>query len=82
MTGEFMRVSMPTWLLKEGAVYLRKFVRNKGDPLCERVYLLDANPSYAHIQLFNGHESTVFTSDLTPSPVNGSFAMVAATSTC
>ena len=69
MTG----VSMPTWLLKEGPVYLRKFVRNKGDRLCERVYLLDANPSYAHIRLSNRHESTVSTSDLAPSPVNQNF---------
>ena len=69
MTG----VSMPTWLLKEGPVYLRKFVQNKGDPLCERVYLLDANPSYAHIRLSNGHESTVSTSDLAPSPENQNF---------
>ena len=66
MTG----VSMPAWLLKEGSVYLRKFIRNKSDPLCERVYLLDANPSYAHIRLSNGNETTVSTSDLAPVPEN------------
>ena len=37
------------------------------------MYLLDANPSYAHIRLSNGHESTASTSDLAPSPVNHNF---------
>ena len=69
MTG----VSMPAWLLKEGPVYLRKFIRNKSDPLCERVYLLDANPSYAHVCLSNGNETTVSTSDLAPVPENAYF---------
>ena len=69
MTG----VSMPAWLLKEGPVYLRKFIRNKSDPLCERVYLLDANPSYAHVRLSNGNETTVSTSDLAPVPENACF---------
>ena len=64
---------MPAWLLKEEPVYLRKFIRNKSDPLCERVYLLDANPSYAHVRLFNGKETTVSTSDLTPVPENAYF---------
>ena len=66
-------VSMPAWLLKEGPVYLRKFIRNKSDLLCERVYLLDANPSYAHIRLSNGNKTTVFTSDLAPVPENAYF---------
>lgn len=64
MTG----VSMPSWLLHQGPVYLRKFVRCKGDSLCERAYLIDANPSYAHIRLQDGRESTVSTSDLAPLP--------------
>ena len=71
MTG----VSMPAWLLKEGPVYLRKFIRNKSDPLCERVYLLDANPSHAHVRLSNGNETTVSTSDLAPVPENGILKM-------
>ena len=69
MTG----VSILAWLLKEGPVYLRKFIRNKSDPLCERVYLLDANPSYAHVRLSNGNETTVSTSDLAPVPENAYF---------
>ena len=67
MTG----VSMHAWLLKEGPVYLRKFIRNKSDPFCERVYLLDANPSY--VRLSNGNETTVSTSDLAPVPENAYF---------
>ena len=69
MTG----VSTPAWLLKEGPVYLRKFIRNKSDSLCERVCLLDANPSYAHVCLSNGNETTVSTSDLAPVPENAYF---------
>ena len=62
------RLSMPSWLMNQGPVLLRRFIRNKGDPLCERVLLLDANPSYVHIRLPNGRESTVSTSDLAPYP--------------
>ena len=69
MTG----VSMPAWLLKEGPVYVRKFIRNKSDPLCERVYLLDANPLYAHVRLSNANETTVSTNDLAPVPENAYF---------
>ena len=34
MTG----LSMPSWLMNQGPVLLRRFIRNKGDPLCERVF--------------------------------------------
>ena len=66
-------VSIPAWLLKEGPVYLRKFIRNKSDTLCERVYLFDANPSYAHVLLSNGNQTTISTSDLAPVPENSYF---------
>ena len=69
MTG----VSMPTWLLIEGPVYLCKFIRNKSDSLCECVYLLDANPLCAHVCLSNGNKTTVSTSDLAPVPENAYF---------
>ena len=59
--------SMPSWLLNEGPVLLRRFVRSKNDPLCDQVYLLDANPMHARIRLPDGRESTVSTSDLAPS---------------
>ncbi|XP_078487046.1 uncharacterized protein LOC144745128 [Ciona intestinalis] len=62
MTG----TSMPTWLLSPGQVLLRRYVRSKGDPLCEQVELLNANNSYANIRHNDGRESTVSTSDLAP----------------
>ena len=45
MTG----TSMPTRLLSSEIVLLGRFIRNKSDPQCEQVKLLDANPTYAHI---------------------------------
>ena len=42
---------MPMWLLTEGPVLLRRHVRNKGDPLCDEVLLLETNHWYAHIQI-------------------------------
>nr|XP_026689430.1 uncharacterized protein zf(cchc)-8 isoform X4 [Ciona intestinalis] len=64
MTG----TSMPTWLLSPGQVLLRRYVRSKGDPLCDQVELLNANNSYANIRHNDGRESTVSTSDLAPCP--------------
>ncbi|XP_078493837.1 LOW QUALITY PROTEIN: uncharacterized protein LOC144749298 [Ciona intestinalis] len=60
--------SMPTWLLNGNEVMLRRFVRNKGEPLCDSVTLLDANPLYARVRHSDGRESTVSTSDLAPCP--------------
>ena len=41
---------MPSWLLREGTkVLLRRFVRDKNEPLCDVVKLLMANPTYARI---------------------------------
>ena len=51
-----------------GPVLLRRFVRNKDDPLCDQVLLVDANPSSARILLPNGKENIVSTSDLAPCP--------------
>ena len=59
---------MPNWLLNPGAVLLRKFVRNKGDPLCDEVELIEANPSFARIRHSNGIETTVSTKGLAPCP--------------
>ena len=47
---------------------LRRFVRNKDEPLIDEVDLLDANPSFAHIRFPGGRESTVSTTDLAPCP--------------
>jgi len=44
--------AMPTWLLTEDPVLLRRHVRNKGDPLCDEVLVLEANTWYAYIQHF------------------------------
>lgn len=59
---------MPSWLLP---VLLRRHVRDKGDPLCDKVLLLDANPSSAHIRHMNEREDTVSTSDFFPYPKPG-----------
>ncbi|XP_076805037.1 uncharacterized protein LOC143448952 [Clavelina lepadiformis] len=60
--------SMPTWLLNQGTVLLRRFVRNKGDPVCDPVELMMVNPTFARVKYPNGRESTVSTSDLAPCP--------------
>jgi len=66
----FSRRSMlgrsPSWTITPGTVLLKKFVRNKSDPLREEVDLLDANPKSALIRFQDGREITVSTSDLTP----------------
>ena len=58
--------ALPSWLLNPGTVLLRRFVRNKDEPLCDRVELLEANPNYALIRYSDGRESSVSTSDLAP----------------
>ena len=63
---------MSNWLLNPGTVLLRRFLRNKGDPLCDEVDLIEANPSFARIRLSNGLESTVSTKDLAPCPCDTS----------
>ena len=60
--------SLSSWLLQKGPVLLRRFVRNKDEPLVDEVDLLDANPSFAHIRFPDGRESTVSTIDLAPCP--------------
>ena len=58
--------SLPTWLMSPGKVYLRKFVRDKIDPLLDEVELLDSNQHDATIKHSDGKESTVSTKDLAP----------------
>lgn len=60
--------ALPSWLVSPGPVLLRKFVRKKGDPLCEEVDLIEANPNFASIRYTDGRESTVSTRDLAPLP--------------
>ena len=59
---------LPTWLLHPGPILLRRHVRNKGDPLCDSVELVEGNQTYSVIHLGDGQESTVSISDLAPYP--------------
>ena len=58
--------SLPTWLSVPGPVYLKRFVRNKNDPLVDEVELLEANPKYAHIRYPDGRETSVSLRHLAP----------------
>ena len=58
--------SSPTWLSSPGQVLVRKFVRDKSDPLVESVELISATPNYAQVRYPDGRESTVSTKDLAP----------------
>jgi len=55
--------ALPSWLLSPRTVLLRRFARNKGEPLCDPVELIEANGNYAVIRHRDGQESTVSTSD-------------------
>ena len=60
--------SLPSWLLQPGPALLRRFTRNKGEPLVDEVELVDVNPNFARIKFPDGRESTVSVSDLAPCP--------------
>ena len=60
--------SLPPWLLTPGPVLVRRFVRNKGDPLVDEAELLSANPHFSHIRYADGRETSVSTGDLAPCP--------------
>ena len=64
MTG----TSMPTWQITPGTVLLCRFIRDKSDPQCEQVKLLDANSTCTHFVLPDACESTVSTSHLASYP--------------
>jgi len=57
-----------SWLLHPGPILLRRHVRNKGDPLCDLVELVEGNQTHSVIRLGDGQESIVSTSDLAPFP--------------
>ena len=63
--------SLPSWLMSPGPVLLRRFVRNKNEPLVDEVELLDSNPSYENIRHPDGRETTVSVRDLAPCPERG-----------
>lgn len=56
----------PDWMISSKDALLRKFVRNKSDPLCEYVELIEVNPKYALVKRRYGRESTVPVKDLAP----------------
>ena len=59
--------SMPTWLLEQGKVFVKKhFQSSKYDPLVEETDLIEAEPQYAYIKYPNGRESNVSIKDLAP----------------
>ena len=60
--------SLPCWLIQPGPVLLRRFVRNKNEPLVDEVELMEANPNFAHIRFPDGRVSTVSVTDLAPCP--------------
>ena len=60
--------SLPCWLIQPGPVLLRRFVRNKNQPLIDEVELMEANPNFAHIRFPDGGESTVSVTDLASYP--------------
>ena len=62
--------SLPNWLLNPGPVFLRNHVRNKGDPLCQEVKLIESNFSFAHERFPDGRETTVSTKNLAPNSSN------------
>lgn len=59
--------SIPTWLSIPGPVLLKRHLRqSKYEPLVDEVELLEANPSYAHVRLQDGRETTVSVRHLAP----------------
>jgi len=60
--------SIPSWL-KPGPINVKHHVRNKDEPLVDEAELLEINPSYAHVRLKDGRETTVSIRDLSPRSV-------------
>lgn len=60
-------LSMPTWLMTNGKVLMKRYVRqSKYDPLVQEVDLVDVNPNFAVVRLPNGNEETVSLRHLAP----------------
>ncbi|KAL7643943.1 UNVERIFIED_CONTAM: hypothetical protein RMT77_005954 [Armadillidium vulgare] len=59
-------LGLPTWLSSTGPVLLKKYTRQKLDPLVEEVRLLEANPQHALVRFPSGREETVSIEDLAP----------------
>ena len=52
--------------LKPGPIFVKKHVRNKDEPLIEEAELMECNPTYAHVRLRSGRETTVSARDIAP----------------
>ena len=60
--------AVPSWLLTPGPVLLKRHTRaSKYDPVFDEVYLIEANPLYAHVRFQSGREDTVAIKHLAPS---------------
>ena len=57
--------SIPSWL-KPGPIYVKRHVRNKDEASVDEAELPEINPSYAHVRLKDGRETTVSIRDLSP----------------
>jgi len=55
--------SLPAWFLTPGPVFMKRFVRNKSDPLVDRVEWLSANPHFAFICCVDGRGMSASTWD-------------------
>ena len=68
-----MGTSLPTWLLNNGPVLLRRNVRkSKYDPYCDEVELVEAGPTYASVKLKDGTIKNVSLRHLAPLPADNS----------
>ena len=60
-------LSVPTWLSNPGPVLLKRHVKtSKHEPLVDEVELVHTTPSYAHVRLQDGRETTVSLKDIAP----------------
>ena len=50
----------PIWMTEPGPVHVRKHVRDKYDPVVEKMNLLNANPNYAVVQSPKGRRVKCF----------------------
>jgi len=60
--------SLPACLLTPGPVLMKRFIRNKSEPLVDRVELLSANPHFVFIRCADGQETSVSTRNIAPCP--------------
>ena len=59
--------TIPSWV-KPGPVYVRNPTRGRNDPPVSPATLLDVNPTYAHVRLPSGTETTVSLRDIARHP--------------